>query len=211
MNYKTSIRIVLSALVVCTQALLAVSVSGRAADGKSKMAHVSDCLQLYAQETRSQTPGKKNSQNDPIVILDGKIVSSEVLHQISRSSIECFWILRNGQAKELYGDAAANGVMIIKTKAEVDKPDPQQPLAIEPTPDYRTRQGDAHETSQTTRVRTSGDELLLIVDGKESENFNQIIPENIESITVLKSPASVNMYGEKARNGVIVIVTKKNN
>jgi TonB-dependent SusC/RagA subfamily outer membrane receptor len=49
------------------------------------------------------------------------------------------------------------------------------------------------------------------VDGKvlPVANFGELNPQSIESLEVLKDDAATTMYGEKGRNGVIVIVTKK--
>ena len=54
-------------------------------------------------------------------------------------------------------------------------------------------------------------QLLFIVDGKEvnQEDFKSIQPDNIESISVLKDASAELKYGEKAKNGVILIKTKK--
>ncbi len=50
-------------------------------------------------------------------------------------------------------------------------------------------------------------EPLIIIDGVEGD-FNQINPNDIESITVLKDAASAAIYGSKAANGVILVTTK---
>lgn len=52
---------------------------------------------------------------------------------------------------------------------------------------------------------------LYIIDGKEStkEAFGFIAPKEIESINVRKNESAVNMYGEKGKNGVIEVTTKK--
>jgi TonB-linked SusC/RagA family outer membrane protein len=42
-----------------------------------------------------------------------------------------------------------------------------------------------------------------------SNRLNDISPENIESLNVLKGPAAAALYGSRAANGVIVITTKK--
>jgi len=49
---------------------------------------------------------------------------------------------------------------------------------------------------------------LYIVDGKEVSTVN-IQPEDIESISVLKDASTSAIYGEKGKNGVIIITTKK--
>ena len=57
-----------------------------------------------------------------------------------------------------------------------------------------------------------GKKPLIIVDGevKEGMNLSQISPETIESISVMKNEAAIAEYGDKAKDGVISIVTKKN-
>nr|WKN35409.1 TonB-dependent receptor [Tunicatimonas sp. TK19036] len=48
---------------------------------------------------------------------------------------------------------------------------------------------------------------LIIVDGVEG-SFDQLNPNDIESISVLKDAASAAIYGSKAANGVVLITTK---
>jgi len=50
---------------------------------------------------------------------------------------------------------------------------------------------------------------LYIVDGKETDNIESLLPDNIESISILKEQSAVNTYGEKGKNGVVIITTKK--
>ena len=48
---------------------------------------------------------------------------------------------------------------------------------------------------------------LVLVDGIERD-FNNLDPEDIESVTVLKDAASTAVYGVRGGNGVIIITTK---
>ena len=49
----------------------------------------------------------------------------------------------------------------------------------------------------------------ILIDGIESGTMNNIDPNDIESISVLKDAASAAIYGSKAANGVILITTKR--
>jgi len=64
----------------------------------------------------------------------------------------------------------------------------------------------------TIRVRgigtLSNSDAMVVVDGVIS-SMNDINPNDIESITVLKDAASASIYGSRASNGVILITTKK--
>lgn len=50
---------------------------------------------------------------------------------------------------------------------------------------------------------------LYIIDGVPSEAMDQLSPDDIESISVLKDAAAISLYGARATNGVILISTKK--
>ncbi len=51
---------------------------------------------------------------------------------------------------------------------------------------------------------------LFIIDGKRSsiEEMQTLDPKTIDHITVLKDKASIDLYGEEGKNGVILITTK---
>jgi TonB-linked SusC/RagA family outer membrane protein len=50
---------------------------------------------------------------------------------------------------------------------------------------------------------------LIVVDGIKTDNFTQIDPNDIKSISILKDAASCAIYGIDAANGVILITTKR--
>jgi TonB-linked SusC/RagA family outer membrane protein len=50
---------------------------------------------------------------------------------------------------------------------------------------------------------------LIVVDGIKTDDFTQIDPNDIESISVLKDAASCAIYGIDAANGVILVTTKR--
>ena len=55
-------------------------------------------------------------------------------------------------------------------------------------------------------------ETVIYVDGKEvsHDELGKIKSESVDHIDVLKDKAAIDKYGEKAKNGVILITTKKN-
>lgn len=58
----------------------------------------------------------------------------------------------------------------------------------------------------------AGNDPLYVVDGyplSSSENFNQINPEDVEKVEVLKDAAASAIYGSRGGNGVIIITTKR--
>lgn len=55
---------------------------------------------------------------------------------------------------------------------------------------------------------SAGNNILVVVDGFQSF-YEQLMPEEIESVTLLKDAASTIIYGMKGANGVLLITTKK--
>ncbi|MFB9841536.1 M56 family metallopeptidase [Mucilaginibacter ginsenosidivorans] len=72
---------------------------------------------------------------------------------------------------------------------------------------------DKKSTGITYVVRDAGSEggtePLIVVDGKTVQSIKKVDPDDISSIQVLKDKAAKDTYGEKGKNGVIVITTKK--
>lgn len=68
-------------------------------------------------------------------------------------------------------------------------------------------------TTSTVRLRGFGsienNEPLYIVDGVPVQSTDFLMPNDIESTTVLKDAASASIYGARAAGGVIVYTTKK--
>ncbi len=58
----------------------------------------------------------------------------------------------------------------------------------------------------------NGKDPIFIIDGKEvsKKDITELKPQKIESVTVLKDKDATEMYGDKGKNGVIIIKTKKN-
>ncbi|WP_299362700.1 M56 family metallopeptidase [Winogradskyella sp.] len=57
-----------------------------------------------------------------------------------------------------------------------------------------------------------GEDPLYILDGKEvsKEQFTKLNKKRIKSVTVLKDESAIEKYGDKGKNGVVIVTTKKN-
>lgn len=64
------------------------------------------------------------------------------------------------------------------------------------------------KSNDTTNV-VNGSKPLILVDGQKIKNINDINPNDIESVDVLKGESATKQYGQKGSEGVIVITTKK--
>ena len=73
------------------------------------------------------------------------------------------------------------------------------------------------DKSSDTRARIEGIQInpknppLYVLDGRiaEEKDYKDLSPKDIESIIVLKDAKATDAYGDKGKNGVIIIVTKK--
>ena len=66
------------------------------------------------------------------------------------------------------------------------------------------------ENAPAVIISKDGKTPLYILDGKIVTSINDIAPTDIESVSVLKGAMAIKKYGEKAANGVVEIVSKKN-
>ncbi len=72
-------------------------------------------------------------------------------------------------------------------------------------------------TAPIIRIRgagslSAGNDPLIVVDGfplSSTDNFDQISPNDIEGIEVLKDAAAAAIYGSRGGNGVIIVTTKR--
>ena len=76
------------------------------------------------------------------------------------------------------------------------------------------RSGEPGNDASTLRIRGVGtfagdQDPLIMVDGIETENYNNIDPNEIESITILKDASATAVYGVRGANGVLLIQTKR--
>ncbi|MFH6769694.1 M56 family metallopeptidase [Gaetbulibacter aquiaggeris] len=72
---------------------------------------------------------------------------------------------------------------------------------------------DAVKKHKVVKIKTDGKDPLYMVDGKEitREEMNNISPETIDKVEVLKGDSATEKYGDKGKNGVILITTKNKN
>ena len=138
----------------------------------------------------------------PIYIIDGQVQSDDFdingLNPYFIGKVEV-WTPEN--AEKEFGEKGKNGVVEITSK---------EPVTIGSTADgsvkvqYIALDG-SMESSEVPQP-------LYVIDGQvmpEDYNLNTIDPEDIESISVLKDGKQTEVYGERAKDGVICITLKK--
>jgi serine protease Do len=66
------------------------------------------------------------------------------------------------------------------------------------------------ENAPAVIISKDGKTPLYILDGKIVASISDIAPNDIESVNVFKGAMAIKKYGDKAANGVVEIVSKKN-
>lgn len=117
-----------------------------------------------------------DSVNNPIYVIDGKEVTDDEVSKFDVNRIKSTHVLKGEKATTQYGEKGKNGVILITTK------EPSLP-----------------------------GNPLYVINGKEttSDEAKDIAPDNIKSIDVVKGEQAMSIYGEKGKNGVIIITTKQ--
>lgn len=139
-------------------------------------------LGAIAQEEKIVIPEK-----DVVYVLDDVIVEYVEIEKIDFKKIASIEVLKGKAAIEKYGDAASHGAVVIRLK-------------------------------ETEKLRIARNEKIIreplyIKDGKIilQRDLTAIDTDNIRSIEVVKGESAIEQYGDKGRNGVIVIRTKGRN
>jgi len=149
-------------------------------------------LYEYQGPQRIDTSGEGNlpstfpSDFKGIYLVDGKIVSTDKLKDIAPSDIKSIKVLKGEAAVKAFGDKGENGVIKIFLKKD---------------------------NVQSNKKEVTVDEKpqpLYIIDGKSvsKDVLDQLNPDKIASIDVLKDESAVKKYGEKGENGVVEITLK---
>lgn len=131
------------------------------------------------------------TKSEPLYILDGKEITKDDLNgKITPDEIENINILKDESAVKIYGEKAKNGVVLITSKK-----------AAEPT-----------KLRKPVIEKLMPEDALWLLDGKEmeKEQIQKLSPDSIQSMNVLKGEAATKKHGDKGKNGVIEITTKKN-
>jgi TonB-dependent SusC/RagA subfamily outer membrane receptor len=126
-----------------------------------------------------------------LFIVDGVVKPSGFKQDsITPDKIYAVNVIKGEEALQLFGEKGANGVIAITTKAFREKHPPLNPVEI----------------------RSPKANPLYVIDGVERPEKNaleNLNPNDIESISILKETEAKAVYGERGVNGVILIKMKK--
>jgi TonB-dependent SusC/RagA subfamily outer membrane receptor len=142
----------------------------------------------------NESNNKDSSTPRPLIVIDGKEIDNKNLNDlnqlISPEKIKSINIIKDASAITKYGQKGEHGVIEITTQ----------------------KVAEAENLTEKLRLREqslSDQKPLIVIDGKEFEDDLKKVPaDHIESMTVLKGATATQLYGEKAKDGAILITTK---
>ncbi|MEG1622777.1 MAG: TonB-dependent receptor [Alistipes sp.] len=145
--------------------------------------------------------------------INGRTTVDVVLKEDTQALDEVLVVAFGTQKKEAFTGSAT----VVKSDdiAKVQTSNAAQALAGQVAGVQLTNASGAPGSNPTIRIRgfgsiTAGNDPLYIVDGSPYEgDMNNINPNDIESMTVLKDAASNALYGARGAGGVIMITTKR--
>jgi TonB family protein len=138
---------------------------------------------------------------EPLYIVDGEEFQGSV-DDLNPDDIKSIDVLKGESGRQHFGEKGKNGVILIQTKNGVNK---SQQGKI----DNSKLGSNPHSEKMKLKSPFTSEFPLFILDGKEVPNIDDVSPENIEKIDVLKGESATERYGEKGKNGVIVITSKQ--
>ena len=147
----------------------------------------------------------KESETEPIYILDGKTIDKNEVEHILPKNIKSVEVVKDKNSKNT---SEQKSVVIITSK------DNQAEVVEGKTMSDVKFIVNKIKTDSTTVIRVGKNleiserkKPLVFVEGEELdyEKLEKINPKNIKSVNVLKDKSAVEKYGEKAKNGVLEI------
>ncbi|MBS1320834.1 MAG: TonB-dependent receptor plug domain-containing protein [Parabacteroides sp.] len=149
-----------------------------------------------------------------LILIDNEVATYEELDKVSPENIHSFSMSPKDKSEEIltkYNASDKQGVILVVTKGAIAsgkiKEDDVKVVGY-------GRLSDRLPGDVKIRIRDGQigkEKPLIIIDGVEQikdDAIDKLNPNIIESISVLKDESSVKLYGERGKDGVILITTK---
>jgi TonB-dependent SusC/RagA subfamily outer membrane receptor len=151
----------------------------------------------------------------PLYVIDG-VISNHSTLGLYPNDIQSMSVIKGIKAIDLYGEKGKNGVILITTKLSTlldqIKVSPAKTAFLGTTTIIKSDTSKISLNANKPVVITGreGHQPLYVIDGVISKHDTLgLYPNDIQSISVIKGIKATNLYGEKGKDGVILITTKK--
>jgi len=160
-------------------------------------------LRAERNNTTNRIYGSGNYQRDgnfqdqkPIFVIDGVIQTGAIAKDLQPDQIKSVNVLKDKMATDKYGDKAKNGVIEI---------------SLYKLGERIKNQGNPLTRSYVTDM-LNNEGILILKDGEEisKQDFQNLDPDSITSIFTAQPEKAMEKYGDKGKEGAIVVTTKEN-
>ncbi|WP_052184123.1 M56 family metallopeptidase [Psychroserpens sp. Hel_I_66] len=153
--------------------------------------------------------------DEPLFIVDGKIVEKSVFEDVDSDNIKSINVLKGKSALEAYGKKGNNGVIVMETKSKnpwvIGEVFEVETYEISDSITHKKYSIDKKDnvTYDFISNKPLKDQPLYILDEKiiSQKEFQLINPNDIKRMDIIKDENAKKIYGEKGKNGVIIITT----
>ncbi|MBO3097298.1 M56 family metallopeptidase [Gelidibacter pelagius] len=142
-------------------------------------------------------------KNPPLYILDGKEISEQEMQTVDPNTIKSLDVIKDNAATKKYGEKGKNGVILITSKKPGNsKLEDKEIITIVES---------KYENQNIISISNNGERPLYIIDGEEitKKEMEKMDLSTFGTIEILKDEDATKKYGEKGKNGVVLITTKK--
>lgn len=143
------------------------------------------------------------SGSKPLILVDGEKVES--MNGLEEKGIRNIKVYKNSEAIDIFGASGKNGVIIINTQDNTSSSGTTNTLTV--------KSAGKSGTTISSFINNGRAIVnpLIIIDGEEKEgtSFKNLQEDDVESLSILKDKAAIEKYGDKGKNGVIIIELKK--
>jgi TonB-dependent SusC/RagA subfamily outer membrane receptor len=223
-RYSYLRRVLVLPILVITISLVSIKVHAKEKI-ESKVENIKKQIVSFVSDTTKPTIIKIKTdtisiKDKPVYFVEGVRITEQEMKAISADNIKSINVLKGQQAIKKYPKDAKNGVVEILLK-DIQRKDQ---LPSKDWSNINANQNKIKSLEMANGVKIEfkgkfnidtavGDKKtpLYILDGvplKSSIEISNLNPEEFESVSVLKNPSSISLYGNEGKNGVILITTK---
>jgi len=163
-----------------------------------------------------------------LYVVDGDVVNAVTFNNLDANTVKAVNVLKGESAAGKYGEKGRDGVIEVYVNvtppagtnaatslqgdaSSVVKVEEKQLLSLDEVVVNGYGKGSKAGATSITANDFNG---LVIIDGREISNddgqaLSRVKPNDIDSLRVIKDAAAVKAYGDRGKNGVIVINLKK--
>ena len=185
------------ALLVPALALTAIGCSKSPVEPSAARPNTTFALASSQQDAKTATKLPDNL----LYFVDGQEADKSALAALDAQTIDAMNVLKGADFQQKFHSQAAGAVLIVT----------EQNKDSEAVRAFNAKYGITYKAAQKAEKLRVPSNALILLDGQEvtSQTLEQLAPDAIEKVTVLKGADAESRYGAKGKNGVLVVMTKK--